>query len=331
MSIINIDESGIPKKAQIISSIEKAVNDKLLKKGSRLPSINSIRHKHKISRDTILKAYGELKSRGVIQSVAGKGYYLIKEVIDTSHRIFLLFDEFNAFKEDLYNSFIANLNSRVEVDIFFHHFNYEVFRSTIVKNAGNYSYYVIMPANLQNTHLILDFLPQNKVYILDQMHDELRKYAAVYQEFKKGVYEGLKKVTHRIQQYSKLVLVYNSAKEPKGILKGVQFFCARNHIPLEVIEEVRSTTVCKGNLYMTLEDSSLLKIIKQMKMKKLKLVKEVGIITYNDTVLKEVVINGITVISTNFSAMGKTLAKMILTNSKQKISNPISLIVRESI
>jgi DNA-binding LacI/PurR family transcriptional regulator len=56
-----------------------------------------------------------------------------------------------------------------------------------------------------------------------------------------------------------------------------------------------------------------------------------GIISYNDTPLKKIVANGITTISTDFTAMGSILAEMILTNKKNQIENKSQLIVRSSL
>jgi DNA-binding LacI/PurR family transcriptional regulator len=47
--------------------------------------------------------------------------------------------------------------------------------------------------------------------------------------------------------------------------------------------------------------------------------------------LKEVVAEGITTISTDFTQMGATLAAMIVQNSQQKIENPSKLILRKSL
>ena len=95
-----------------------------LKKGDKLPSINSIRNKFSLSRDTVLMAFNELKMRGIVESVSGKGYYIKSENINVKRKVFLLFDELNAFKEDLYNAFLEELNDNIQVDIFFHHFSF---------------------------------------------------------------------------------------------------------------------------------------------------------------------------------------------------------------
>jgi DNA-binding LacI/PurR family transcriptional regulator len=68
-----------------------------------------------------------------------------------------------------------------------------------------------------------------------------------------------------------------------------------------------------------------------MKESELTLAKDVGIISYNDTLLKELVEGGITTISTDFNAMGKRLAEMILNKEQSQIENVNDLIIRNSL
>jgi len=63
----------------------------------------------------------------------------------------------------------------------------------------------------------------------------------------------------------------------------------------------------------------------------LELAKDIGIISYNDTLLKEIVEGGITTISTNFNLMGERLAHMILNQEFAQIENPNRLIIRHSL
>jgi DNA-binding LacI/PurR family transcriptional regulator len=65
--------------------------------------------------------------------------------------------------------------------------------------------------------------------------------------------------------------------------------------------------------------------------KNLQLGKDVGIVSFNDTVLKEVVAGGITTISTDFQLMGQTLARMVQDRSIGKIRNHSALIQRNSL
>lgn len=324
-------EIGTPKYKQIIHAIEELIITGALRKGDQIPSINKVKNDHNLSRDTVLTAFNELKNRGIIQSVVGKGYYVSSENITITQKIFLLFDELNAFKEDLYNSFLQNLGSNIQVDIYFHHFNKSIFSKLIQDNIGNYNYYVIMPANLEHTNESIKKLPKDKVYILDQIHEDLLEYPAIYQNFEKALCHNLNKAKHLIEKYKKLILVFSNDKQPKGMLKGFNAFCETHNAPFEVINTLQGRLLDKGDLYIIPDDKSLLEIIKKLKEGTLALAKDIGVISYNDTLLKEIVEGGITTISTDFNIMGKRLAEMILNKEQLQIENPNNLIIRNSL
>ncbi|MFD0836495.1 GntR family transcriptional regulator [Mariniflexile aquimaris] len=332
MGIIKVKKQiGVPKYKQIVTSIEDAIISGSLKKGDQIPSINYIRDNQKVSRDTVLSAFNELKTRGIIQSVVGKGYYVLNDNIAVSQKIFLLFDELNSFKEDLYNAFINNLDANTRVDIYFHHFNNEMFSKLIYENIGAYNYYVIMPANLKNTQKVIEKLPTDKVYILDQTHEELNQYAAIFQNFEKDIYANLSKVLERIKNYKNLILLYSEDRQPQGMLKGFKAFCKTNSIKNSVINSLENISLNKGDVFVIPDDKNLLRIIKKIKEEKLMLSKDIGIISYNDTLLKEIVEGGITTISTDFNEMGKRLADMIGNKEHLQIENTNTLILRNSL
>ena len=332
MEIVKIKENyGKPKYKQIIASIEDAILNGVLKKGDKLPSLNRIKDQHSLSRDTVLTAFNELKTRGIIQSIVGKGYYITSENVEVNQKIFLLFDEFNSFKEDLYNSFLVGLGAAVQVDVFFHHFNLDVFNKLINDNVGDYSCYVIMPANLKGVETVIKRLPNDKVYILDQIQSELLEYPSIYQNFKKDIYQGLGAGLEGIKKYKKAILLYDREHQPQGILEGFNLFCTDYAIQNEVIETLSNRTLSKGELYILLEDKNLIRIIKRTKEQDFKLTQDIGIISYNDTLLKEVVEGGITTISTDFTHMGERLAQMILNREFVQVENPNSLIIRKSL
>jgi len=332
MDFISVkDNIDIPKYKQIVQSVERALMEQVLKKGDHLPSINSIRNKNSVSRDTILLAFNELKNRGIVQSVAGKGYYIKSENVNIRQRIFLLFDELNVFKEDLYKSFLKNLDRNIEVDIYFHHFNSDVFSKLIYDSIGNYSHYIIMPANLKNTDQVIEQLPDDKVIILDQFHPELSKYAVIYQNFEKDIFNALEQEANRLKKYKKFIFVNSKLKQPQGLLIGFQKFCKEYHIDYDVIFTMDNKEVSNREVYLIPDDKNLIRVIKKMKEKNFKLIENVGIISYNETLLKEIVQEGITTISTDFKYMGERLAQMLSEKEKMKIENPSELILRNSV
>lgn len=332
MKILVLEKKpGIPKYKQIVIAVEKAILDGLLKKGDKLPSLNTIKNEHKLSRDTVLSAFNELKNRGIIHSIVGKGYYVSTEHIVVEQKIFLLFDELNSFKEDLYNSFLQNLGDNIQVDIFFHHFNNDVFTKLINDNIGNYSSYVIMPANIEGTENTIQNLPKEKVYILDQMHNGLSQYSGIYQNFEKDIFNGLQNGFSKIKKYTKLVLLFPKEKQPQGLLNGFNLFCKKNNLKNEVISSLENRILKKSELYIILDDKNLIRVIKKIKQGKLILAKDIGVISYNETMLKEIVEGGITTISTDFNLMGQNLAKMVLNNQRIKIENPSGIKLRKSV
>jgi DNA-binding transcriptional regulator YhcF (GntR family) len=332
MKIINIQNNqGVPKYKQIILSIEKTIEEGHLKKDEKLPSINKVCLEFSLSRDTVLQAYEELKKRGIIYAILGKGYYVKSTEVRIKQRIFLLFDELNIFKEDLYNSFLENIGKDVQVDIFFHNFNTQVFQKLINDSNGNYTKYIIMPTNLIGAAAIIETLPVNDVYILDQTNPELNSFPAVYQNHKKDIYEGLVKGKSRLNKYEKLIMIFPGFREPLGMKIGFENFCANFEFDYEIITEFKNREIQKGEVYIIPSDRDLVRVIEKANLQDLELGNDFGIISYNETPLKKIVANGITTISTNFEAMGKILTQMIIKGKKEQIENKCDLIIRNSL
>jgi len=325
------DKQSVSKYKQIVNSIIKGIDEGKLVKGDRLPSINAICTRRNLSRDTVMMAYNELKAKGVLSSLPGKGYYIESTNTETTHRIFLLFDEFNGFKEDLYNSFIKALHGKAVVEIYFHHFNRKVFENLIRENIRKHTSYVVMPTKFDN---ILPLLREinGKVFILDQISEELKdQFPAIYQNFENDVYNALSSGMDRLKKYQKIIMVYPGGKEPEGQYKGFKRFCKDANINCELIQDIQYRKIAKGEVYIAISDVHLVKLIKEAKSSGLKLGEDIGIISYNDTSLKEVVADGITTISTDFKEMGKKLAELILKKRNIQIENSSSLIIRSSL
>ncbi|MGQ7946108.1 GntR family transcriptional regulator [Flavobacterium sp. WC2509] len=332
MKIISIhDNLGIPKYKQIINSIEKAIEEGKFVKGDRLPSINKICLEFSLSRDTVLLGYDELKKRGIIFAIPGKGYYVKSVEITIKQKIFLLFDELNIFKEDIYNSFLKNIGKNVQVDIFFHHFNVQVFQKLINDSNGNYTKYIIMPTNLIDVVAFIKTLPANDVIILDQTNEQLKTFPAIYQNHKKDIFEGLNKGKSRLNKYKKFIMIFPGFREPLGMKIGFENYCSEHAIEHQIIQEFTDNEITIGSVYIIPNDRDLVRVIEKSREQNLKLGTDFGIISYNETPLKKVVSNGITTISTDFTAMGKLLAQMVLTGKKEQIENKSALIIRNSL
>jgi DNA-binding GntR family transcriptional regulator len=316
---------------QIVNSVLESINEGRLNVGDRMPSINSICQTWGLSRDTVLSAYNELKAKGIISSMPGKGYYVETTNVNLTHKVFVLFDELNSFKEDLYNSFLSEMGGKVLVEIYFHHFNRKVFDNLLLENNGQYTTYVVMPAKFQNTAMLLNSI-SGRVIILDQLPGDLiESFPTIYQNFENDTYQALMSGKELLLKYKKLIMVYPGGKEPEGQFRGFVKYCHETQTPFELLSDLNDRSISKGEAYIAIWDRDLVKLVKYAKEEGLKIGEDIGIISYNDTALKQVVANGITTISTDFTAMGRTLAQLVQSKKNVQIENPSSLIVRGSL
>ncbi len=75
--ILKIDfKSGKPVYLQLVDQIRYAAASGGLRPGEPLPSIRPLAEELRVNRNTIAKAYTELESQGVIETVPGKGCFL---------------------------------------------------------------------------------------------------------------------------------------------------------------------------------------------------------------------------------------------------------------
>ena len=79
---------------QLADLISQDISIGKYKAEDALPSINQLSQYYKVSRDTVFKAFLDLKERGIIDSTPGKGYY----VVNRQRSILLLLDEYSPFK-----------------------------------------------------------------------------------------------------------------------------------------------------------------------------------------------------------------------------------------
>ena len=91
---------------QLADTLGQAISMNVYKTGDSLPSINQLSAKYAVSRDTVFKAFLDLRERGLIDSTPGKGYYVTNKLTN----VLLLLDEYTPFKDALYNSFIKRLS-----------------------------------------------------------------------------------------------------------------------------------------------------------------------------------------------------------------------------
>jgi GntR family transcriptional regulator len=119
-------KSGKPVYLQIVDQVRSAAAAGAITAGESLPSIRPLAEELRVNRNTVAKAYAELESQGVIETVAGKGCFLrsnnspfkkevrrrllageIDEAVVQAHHLQVGKDEFLRLAEERFESFHA--------------------------------------------------------------------------------------------------------------------------------------------------------------------------------------------------------------------------------
>lgn len=312
----------------IINSIEKGV----LHKGDKLPSINQMVDAIGYARKTIVNAYEELKSRGIVESKSFKGYYIASEQTDKLLKIALVLFEFQSIQEDFYHGFRDRLELAVELDVFFHHNNVEIFETILARIEHKYGFYVIAPIEDIRMKPMLRAFPPEKLLIVDRHLYLGKEYSYITQNFEKAIYERLTELLPSIKKFKELIFLYNKESfVPMKAIRGFEKFLKDHDIKGSVLDSYQKKTVSPGSAYLVMTDAFLWKLLKECKSHQIKIGEDIGIISHDDSLLKEMISGGITTISTDFSLMGKMAAEHINQRKKIQITLPTKLYKRTSI
>jgi DNA-binding transcriptional regulator YhcF (GntR family) len=321
-------ESDIPKYQQLVNSITNAIAENLLNKGDLLPSVNSICKENKLSKDTVFKAYSILKNQGIIESVPNKGYYVVGE----TRKILLVLDTFKAYKEVLYHSFINNLPENFIVDVQFHHYHLENFKTIINNSTGKYYKYVVMDFNHNESTFLVSAIPNDKLLLIDWNVHSRPNNNYVFQDFGKSFYESLLGAVDSLKKYNEIHFVYpNFTNHPIETVEFFEKYCAAFNFNYKIITNPKEFNVKENIAYISVSDRILGQFLEQCQEKNLEPGKDVGFLSYNETPMKKFIYKGISVVSTDFKALGLKAAEFITTNEPLQFYVPTQLILRESL
>jgi DNA-binding transcriptional regulator YhcF (GntR family) len=319
---------------QIRENVVSAVKEGTLKIGESLPSINKICNEYRLAPGTVIRAYEELKSIGIVSSKQGKGYYIAGTAAEEKIRIFLLFDRMNTYKEILYDSFLNNLADDSEVTVFFHHYDVKRFEKIVRENLGKFSHYVIMPHFNTDVSKVITRIPDKNLVLIDNLPPlPLKISNAVYQDFENDIFNGLGAAIEKIRKYKKIWLSLSQSRfqfVPNACINGFKRFCNHFRLKFEITSNLSNGMLAKNELYIVFSDTELLQFIKFTIANNWKPGADTGIISYDDTPVKEILSGGISVLSTDFKQMGKTAAEMISGEKTGLCANPFFLIDRGS-
>ncbi|QZT38805.1 GntR family transcriptional regulator [Halosquirtibacter xylanolyticus] len=320
--------STILRYKQLVHAVASAIQSGELKAGDALPSVNSIIKSSSLSRDTVFKAYAELKDRGVIESIPNKGYFVAKE----QKRVFLFLDTFKAYKEVLYGAIIKSLPSDYIVDVHFHHYNIDTFETIISNAAGQYSKYVIMNFDHPSVRTITSQLDSNKLTFIDWDTQTGHTSNVLNQDFGVSASQCMQEIKHLFAKYKAIHCIYPSyTYHPYETVNHIKLFCNQHGLHFEETNDMHQFKLEANTAYIVFEDIDLATLLSIAKEKKFVLGEDVGVVSYNETPMKQFIGNGITVISTDFEKMGTVAASYIVNDVKGRTTIPTTVHIRESL
>lgn len=342
-SEISVDSSlQIPVYKQLIQSIQQLVQEGRYQEGDFLPSMNELSASLAISKETVKKAYSILREKGVIESAQGKGFYVAGQENAGKIKVLVLFDKLSTYKFVLYRSFIENVSDHVQVTIHLHNQEVALFENLLEENLGNFDYYIVtahfpLEKTVQERVLrLLKKIPNRKLILLDRHLDQLPgNYGSIYQDFEPDVYSGLLEGMSYLKKYQKLHLISSSGSLYRSLIKeGVRKFCQDHHIAHAFHDAIDETAITAGNVYVIVNsqlDNELIEIIRIAKAKGFRIGDDIGIISYNEAPINEIILDGLTVLSTDFREMGRLAAEMVQSGKLSKRKNRFGLIVRKTL
>src|SRR6185312_7913796 len=335
---LKIDEQSItPKYLQIANSVLHAVEINAVTKDYLLPSINDLSYELEISRDTAEKALRYLKSLGVIGSVPGKGYFIVNTDFKQPIKVFLLFNKLSVHKKIIYDSFASKLGDHAAIDFFIYNNNFSLFKKLMQKNKDNdYTHYVIIPHFLEGgdkANEVINEIKKGQLILLDKSISGIdREYGAVHENFEQDIYRALKAALPQLSKYQTIKIVFPEyTYHPVEILKGFHSFCSEYAFNHKVVQNIEKEKVSRGEAFINLMEDDLVILLGKIQGTDLKVGKDIGIISYNETPWKRFMLNGITTISSDFKKMGEMAADLVLNNSKEQKEVPFSLTLRNSL
>lgn len=313
---------------QLVDQFEDAIRSGVLKPGEQVPSMNDFALQLGISKETVKKTYVILREKGLLIPQQGKGFYVAEASDASKPRVLVLFDKLSIYKEVLYNSLAEELGDKADLTILTHNQNLDLFTYYLDNALDRYDYYVISPhfpldEKSQAAALkLISRVPNRKLIMVDHwLQSYTGNYGAVYQDFENDVYDGLKQGLDKLAGTSLKVITLPSSLYGPMICKGVDRFCLEFGIPVEYMTSAPDH-INENETYLVINsqlDSGLAALARRIRQQNLEVGKDVFIISYNEFDLNEVVLNGLTTISTDFKQMGHTAAMMILNRKSWKV------------
>ncbi len=312
-TILRVDSaSAVPKYRQVIDAITDAIERNRLKVGDKLPSITELCNNNRIGRDTVLLALNYLKSKGIITSHQGKGYFISSVEVKCEERIMIIFNEISNHTHSLFHALIGALDSRMLFDVCFYNNDRQRLTKIIGNNSGKYSTYILVAEASDDCQALISNLPDRKIVLFDRPGNGAMQNGMLFHDHAADIEEILHQLKDRLSKYRRLVFLHQSEAEPYGRVAGFKRYCEKEAIDFKIFGPNETYKPELMELYFVSGDSNLAGLVRTARSRFFDIGKNFGIVSFDETVLKEVILGGLTTIDTDYEKLGSKMADCVI-------------------
>ena len=330
--------SKVPKYKQVVDNILADIHLGKFKKGQKLPSINETSFEYLLSRDTVEKAYNELRNKGIIVSVRGKGYYVNDTQSIGKKKVLLMLNKVNNYKKLIYTSFFNKLQDKATVDLKIHNGDIHLLKEFIQDDLRAYHYIMVLSqfnAADQEVSTVLKSIPKEKLILLEYKPSNFNNFnSSLCHDIEKDVYEALKQGMVHFDKYEELEMIFPLTADScyaRQMKDSFRNFCFHHKYAFSISNGLMENRIKKGKILLLTEEEDLIEAIKICNNKHLKIGEDIGIISFNDNPIKEVLCNGIDVITPDYDQLTDQMANIVLNNERLLKNNNFYYIKRSSV
>jgi DNA-binding transcriptional regulator YhcF (GntR family) len=315
----------------IIADMKEKIAGKEIRPGDLLPSINEISDRYRVAKETGVKAYRHLKQAGLIDSIPGKGFFLISDQISDSPRVMMILNSFNSNMQTLYQAYMDHTPSDIRTDIYFHNNNIDVLKNLIDSYSGRYTHHIVKPPEHRAVPALLGKLEKNNLLLLDrdEYRDQVRHF--VCQDFSRGFSGILGEIKEEILSYEGLYLIRSrSNPHPQATFDAFGEFLDEAKIRGEILPCCGEGEILRNRGYILNSDEDMVRLLQIFKSRGWEPGRDGGFIVYNESPILEFIGEGISSISVDFAEMGTLASRFIREHQETRITLKPCLIRRGS-
>ncbi len=326
--------SRLPKYRQVILAISRDIRRAILTPGDKIPSINEASSECYLSRDTVEKAYKELSRRGIIRSIPGKGFFVSDSVFDNPLKILLVFDKLDESRWKLFNELNECLGN-AELTMMSYEHNYRMLNLSLEEHKNDFDFFIVIPhffAYQDDLKRAFSSVVPERLIVLTHEVSGLDEQTSQFTFDRKAEWtKALDAVSDRMGSFRRLVLFFqDDFSFPQEIFEAVEAFTNRVGMPFKSLNEWDPKKIQPGDVALVLEDETLSELVEFATRKELEIGQDIGIISFDDDPMKELLGGGITTLGYNYREIAELTATRIQTGNPLSYQFPLEWSHRKS-